>query len=224
MAVREQSLKDIGLEYLIKNGDWYHDLMSWQMTGMLIGGIFFGVFGDRMGRLATLFGSILLYSIANIANSFIDSFWPYAIWRFIAGLGLAGELGGCISLVSEILSKECRGYGTTLVATIGVSGAVIGGILAEVVSWRTNYIIGGCLGLCLLIMRISVKESGMFHNARATDDQHGQIARGNFFALFTSKERFIKYMQCILIGLPTWFMIGILVSRASSQFGPELNI
>jgi MFS family permease len=106
MAVREQSLRDIGLEHLIKNGDWYHDLMSWQMTGMLLGGILFGIFGDRMGRLATLFGSILLYSVANIANSFVDNFAPYAIWRFIAGIGLAGELGGCISLVSETLSRE----------------------------------------------------------------------------------------------------------------------
>ena len=139
MNVREQSLKDIGLEYIIKNGDWYHDLMSWQMTGMLLGGIFFGIFGDRMGRKATLFGSILLYSIANIANSFIDSFFPYAMWRFIAGVGLAGELGGCIALVTETLSAERRGYGTAVVATIGVFGAVVGGLLAEVVTWRINY-------------------------------------------------------------------------------------
>jgi MFS family permease len=113
--------------------------MSWQMTGMIIGGVVFGVFGDRMGRLTTLFGSILIYSIANIANSFVYSFWSYAIWRFIAGFGLSGELGGCISLVSETLSKERRGYGTALVTTIGVFGAVIGGIMAEAVTWRTNY-------------------------------------------------------------------------------------
>lgn len=169
MAIREQSLRDLGLEDLIKNGDWYHDLMSWQMFGMLIGGIVFGIFGDRMGRLTTLFGSILLYSIANLANSFVDTFVPYAIWRFVAGFGLAGELGGCISLVSETLSKERRGYGTTLVATIGVFGAVVGGLLAEVVSWRTNLRIGGGLGLCLLIMRVSVRESGMYNRAKEQD-------------------------------------------------------
>ncbi len=166
MAVREQSLRDLGLEHLIKGGDWYHDLMSWQMTGMLIGGILFGIFGDKMGRLATLFGSILLYSIANLANSFINSFSAYAIWRFIAGVGLAGELGGCISLVSETLSKERRGYGTALVATVGVFGAVVGAILAEIVTWRTNYRIGGGLGLALLAMRIGVRESGMYNNAK----------------------------------------------------------
>jgi MFS family permease len=109
------------------------------MTGMLIGGVVFGIFGDRMGRLSTLFGSILIYSVANIANSFVESFWAYAIWRFIAGFGLSGELGGCISLVSETLSKERRGYGTAMVTTIGIFGAVIGGIMAELVSWRANY-------------------------------------------------------------------------------------
>jgi MFS transporter, putative metabolite:H+ symporter len=166
MAVREQSLRDLGLEHLIKGGDWYHDLMSWQMTGMLIGGIMFGIFGDRMGRLASLFGSILLYSIANLANSFIESFGAYAVWRFIAGVGLAGELGGCISLVTETLSKERRGYGTAFVATIGLFGAVVGGILAEIVTWRTNYRIGGGLGLALLAMRIGVRESGMYNNAK----------------------------------------------------------
>ena len=169
MNVREQSLKDIGLEYIIKNGDWYHDLMSWQMTGMLIGGIFFGILGDKIGRKQTLFGSILLYSIANFANSYIDNFVSYAIWRFIAGVGLAGELGGCISLVSETLSKDRRGYGTALVATIGVFGAVVGGILAEIVTWRTNYRIGGGMGICLLIMRSNVKESHIFETAKESD-------------------------------------------------------
>ena len=161
---------------------------------------------------------------SNLANSFIESFGAYAVWRFIAGVGLAGELGGCISLVSEILSKERRGYGTALVATIGVFGAVVGGILAEVVTWRTNYRIGGGLGLALLAMRIGVRESGMYKNARDQDNMEGSVSRGNFFALFTDKERFIKYMQCILIGLPLWYIVGILVQRASSIFAPFLNI
>jgi MFS family permease len=139
LNVREASLRDLGLGHLVKGGEWYQDLMSWQMTGMIIGGVVFGIFGDRLGRLTTLFGSILIYSVANIANSFVDSFAAYAIWRFIAGFGLSGELGGSIALVSETLSKERRGYGTALVTTIGIFGAVIGGMMAEVVSWRTNY-------------------------------------------------------------------------------------
>ncbi len=212
MNVREQSLNELGLGYIIKNGDWYHDLLSWQMTGMLLGGIFFGIFGDRMGRKATLFGSILLYSIANLANSFVDSFAPYAFWRFIAGVGLAGELGGCIALVTETLSAERRGYGTAAVATIGLFGAVVGGLLAEVVTWRTNYRIGGGMGLCLLILRSGVKESKMFTKAKESEYLNDfSVKRGNFFALFNNIDRFIRYLYCIMIGMPTWFMVGILV-------------
>ena len=131
MTVREKSLNGLGLGHLITGAPWYQDLLSWQMAGMLIGGILFGILGDRMGRLTTLFGSILLYSVANIANGFVDSFGAYAAWRFIAGLGLAGELGGCIALVSESLSKERRGYGTAVVATVGVFGAVVAGYMAD---------------------------------------------------------------------------------------------
>jgi len=223
MTVREQSLRDLGLGHLIKGGQWYHDLMSWQMAGMLLGGIFFGILGDKMGRLATLFGSILLYSVANIANGFVDTFEAYAAWRFIAGIGLAGELGGCIALVSESLSKERRGYGTALVATVGVFGAVVAGLMAEVVTWRTNFFIGGGLGLALLAMRVGVSESGMFNQAKA-EQATGAVARGNFFALFTSRDRFARYARCILIGLPTWFMIGILVQRAGSHFAPAMGV
>ena len=224
MNVREQSLRDLGLGDLIKGGSWYHDLMSWQMSGMIIGGVVFGIFGDRMGRMTTLFGSILIYSIANIANSFVSTFAGYAFWRFIAGFGLSGELGGCISLVSETLSKERRGYGTALVTTIGILGAVGGGLMAEAVSWRANYQIGGAMGLLLLIMRIGVNESGMYKAAKAADSNENSIARGNFLALFTDRTRFVKYLRCIFIGLPTWFMIGILVQRTTSHFGPAMNI
>ncbi len=157
------------------------------MTGMLIGGITFGVFGDKFGRMTTLFGSILTYSVANIANSFVDNFWPYAFWRFVAGFGLSGELGCCLSLVSESLSKERRGYGTTLVSMVGLVGAVVGGLLAEIVSWRTNLFIGGILGLLLLIMRVVVKESGMFERAKQLDGSEGSISRGNFLSLFTDR-------------------------------------
>jgi MFS family permease len=209
------------------------------MAGMLLGGILFGILGDRMGRLTTLFGSILLYSVANIANGLVHSFEAYAAWRFIAGLGLAGELGGCIALVSETLSKERRGYGTALVATVGVFGAVVAGYMADhvgdigrvvgglfgapVEGWRMSYFIGGGLGLMLLALRVGVRESGMYHQAR-DHAAEGSVARGNFFALFSNRDRFLRYLRCILIGLPTWFMIGILVQRASTVFAPANGI
>ena len=239
MTIRMDSLTSLGLGHLISGAAWYQDLLSWQMMGMLLGGILFGILGDRMGRLTTLFGSILLYSVANIANGMVHSFEAYATWRFIAGLGLAGELGGCIALVSETLSKERRGYGTALVATIGVFGAVVAGYMAEhvgeigkvvggflgapVEGWRMSYFIGGGLGLMLLALRVGVRESGMYHQAKEHAEV-GSVARGNFFALFSSGERFLRYARCILIGLPTWYMIGILVQRASTVFAPASGV
>ena len=223
MTVRDQSLRELGLEHLIKGGAWYQDLMSWQMAGMLLGGILFGVLGDRLGRLATLFGSILLYSVANLANAYVHTLETYAALRFIAGIGLAGELGGCIALVSETLSRERRGYGTALVAAVGVMGAVTAGTMAEVVHWRTNYIIGGVLGLSLLVLRIGVRESALFHKAR-DNGESGTVSRGNFFALFNQRDRLLRYLCCVGIGLPTWYTLGILVQRASSHFAPAFHI
>ena len=187
-------------------------LLNCQMAGMLVGGVAWGILGDRIGRIQLLFGSILLYSVANIANGFVGSIESYAVWRFIAGVGLAGELGGSITLVSEVLSKELRGYGTAIVATIGTMGAVVGGLVADMVDWRTAYFIGGGLGLALLFLRMSVAESGMFSAVK----QSG-VKRGSFLSLFTDGERFRKYLRCILIGVPTWYVIGILVT-----FSPEL--
>ena len=186
------------------------------MIGMLIGGIFFGILGDRMGRVALLFGSILLYSVANIANGFVHtSIEAYGVWRFIAGFGLAGELGGGITLVTEILPKHLRGYGTTIISTVGVFGAVIGGMVAQQVNWHTAYFIGGGLGLVLLVLRLSVAESGMFKQLR-TGQSH--VSRGNFFMLFTNWTRFMKYLRCILVGLPLWCIVGVLVA-----FSPEIS-
>jgi MFS family permease len=217
--VRRASLQDLGFsgDQILTQG--IH-LLNLQMLGMLVGGIIFGILGDRLGRVVLLFSSIFLYSLANIANGFVHSVETYAVWRFIAGVGLAGELGGGITLVSEILSKEARGYGTMIVATVGVFGAVVGGLVAGLVHWRHAYFIGGGLGLILLILRMSVAESGMFKQLRTNSTQ---VARGNFLSLFTNWKRLAKYLRCILIGLPLWFVIGILVTF-SPEFAKALKI
>jgi len=216
--VRRASLMEMGFvgDQLISRGIF---LLNCQMVGMLVGGIIFGILGDRLGRVSLLFGSILLYSAANIANGFVHSVEAYAAWRFIAGVGLAGELGGSITLVSEVLSKEARGYGTMIVATVGVLGAVAGGLVADLVNWRTAYFIGGGLGLALLALRVSVVESGMFKQMNART----KVSRGNFFALFASWARVGKYLRCIFIGLPSWFVVGVLVSF-SPEFAKALHI
>jgi MFS family permease len=220
MAVKKESLAAF---HVVGDPAPLADPLNWRMFGMLLGGLFFGVLADRMGRLTTLFGSILLYSLANIANGFATSLEFYSACRFVAGLGLAGELGGCIALVSEVLPKERRGYGTALVAAVGGFGAVVAGAVAEYVTWQTNYFIGGALGLCLLFARVSVKESGMYQHAKESAGA-GDVARGNFFALFTDAGRFRRYLRCILIGLPTWFMIGILVSKSESVFAKASGV
>jgi putative MFS transporter len=222
--VRTTSLKELGFsgDELTSHGI---RLLNLQMIGMLVGGIAFGVLGDRLGRVTVLFSSILLYSVANIANGFVHTIGAYEAWRFVAGVGLAGELGGSIALVSEVLSKEMRGYGTTLVATVGVFGAVVAALVAGWVDWRTAYFIGGGLGLALLALRLGVAESGMFRQLKtgATANATASVARGNFFALFTNAARFKKYARCILIGLPSWFVIGVLVTLAP-EFARALGV
>jgi MFS family permease len=214
--VRIQSLTDLGFqgEDLIKNGVF---LLNMQMAGMLLGGIFWGIYGDKKGRLSVLFGSIFLYSAANIANAFVTSIDAYALLRLLAGIGLAGELGAAVTLISEILPKELRGYGTAIVATIGVSGAIAAAIIGELFPWQTAYIIGGVLGIIILIMRIKMFESGMYKSIQSSN-----VSKGNFFKLFTSKERFLKYLNCILIGLPIWFVVGVLITF-SPEFGKVLG-
>ncbi len=210
--VRVESLKDLGLSNAqVKSAGEY--IISVQMIGLLIGGIIWGVMGDKRGRLSVLFGSIILYSIANIVNGFVQTPNQYAITRFFAGIGLAGELGAGITLVSELVSKEKRGLSTSLVAGIGLTGAVAAYFISLNFNWRICYFIGGGLGFCLLLLRISVFESGMFNKLKQQS-----VQRGNFFMFFTNKLRFKKYMLAILIGLPTWYVIGILVAF-SNDFG-----
>lgn len=192
-------------------------IINWQMMGLLIGGIIWGVLGDKKGRLSVLFGSIILYSIANFITGYVQTVDQYAMCRFVAGLGLAGELGAGITLVTELLPKEKRGIGTSLVAGIGLSGAIVAYFTFKFSGndWRFCYKMGGVLGVMLLILRVKVAESGMFKNLRQQ-----KVQRGNFFMFFTNKKRFIKYILAIAIGLPTWFVIGILINQ-SDKFGKE---
>jgi MFS family permease len=188
------------------------------MIGMLLGGIFWGMLGDKRGRLFPLFGSIALYSVANICNAFVHTTDAYMIWRFIAGFGLAGELGAAVTLVSEILPRDLRGYGTTIVAAVGIFGTVAATLVGKYLPWRTGYLVGGGLGLILLMLRIGIRESAMFKDMHQTT-----VVRGNFFSLFTSRERLGRYLRCILIGLPTWFVVGILINL-SPEFAPKLGV
>ncbi|MFY7788822.1 MAG: MFS transporter [Thermoflexibacteraceae bacterium] len=216
--VRIQSLKGIGITDKQELLDKGLLLLDMQMLGMLVGGILWGVLGDKKGRLSVLFGSIFLYSLANIANGMVENVTTYAIWRFIAGVGLAGELGAGITLVAEVLPKEKRGYGTMIVATVGLTGALAAGFIAQHFDWRTCYFIGGGLGMALLALRIGVHESGMFGAVKAH-----KVNSGDFLALFTNRQRLFKYLRCVFVGLPTWFVIGILVSFAP-EFGEALGL
>ena len=209
--VRVQSLTSLGVaaDQLMNVGVY---LINAQMIGMLIGGVIWGIMGDKRGRLTVLFGSILVYSLANIANAYVQDIQTYAIIRFIAGVGLAGELGAGITLVSESMSKEKRGYGTMIVASIGLMGAVFAAFITDHFEWRTAYLIGGVLGFLLLLMRVSVTESTMFKSAKK--EAH-QLA--DFKLLFNNRSRFLNYLNCILIGLPVWFVVGILIT-----FSPEI--
>jgi putative MFS transporter len=215
--IRKPSLASLGLNpaEVLSKGEL---LISIQMIGMVIGGIIFGILGDKKGRLKVLFGSILLYSIANILNGMVVTLNQYIILRFIAGVGLAGELGAGITLVSELLPKEKRSTAAGFIAGFGLFGVVAASMISKMVDWRACYYVGGALGLILLLMRIQVQESTLFKEV-----QQGATTKGNFLMFFNDRKRFAKYMQCILIGLPVWYIIGILVTF-SDQFGKAMGI
>jgi MFS family permease len=217
--VREPSLQGLGVD--LSNAaaviSASTKIINWQMVGLLIGGILWGVMGDKRGRLSVLFGSILLYSVANFITGFVTTIDQYAWARFAAGVGLAGELGAGITLVSELLPKEKRGLGTSMVAGVGLFGAVFAYFTYDFTQdWRLCYKIGGGLGIGLLLLRIGVAESGMFHQVKESN-----VSRGNVFMFFTKSSRLRKYLLAILIGLPTWYVIGILVNL-SNRFAGNL--
>jgi putative MFS transporter len=214
--VRVKSLRDIGVaEDQMRHVGEY--IINMQMGGLLLGGILWGILGDKYGRIKVLFGSILLYSLANIANGFVQEVHSYAIIRLIAGIGLAGELGAGITLVSETMSKEKRGYGTMIVAVVGLFGAVAARQVSHHYDWRNAYIVGGCLGFVLLFLRVGTFESGLYKHAASSN-----VSKGNFKMLFTDKQRFRKYLHCIMIGIPLWFVVGILITQ-SPEFGKALG-
>lgn len=194
-------------------------LLNMQMFGMLLGGVFWGILGDKRGRLSILFGSIFLYSLANVLNAFVTDISQYALLRFIAGIGLAGELGAGITLVAESLPKELRGYGTMIVASVGVTGALLANFVAKYYDWQVAFALGGILGFALLFLRVKVMESSLF-GALQNRIEHKKI---NFFALFSKKERFFRYLYCLMIGFPTWFVVGILVSFAK-EFAEVMHV
>lgn len=215
--IRQDSLASLGLK-----GDAGVnaglDIMSLQMYGLLIGGICWGMMGDKKGRLSVLFGSILLYSLANAANGLVQDLFQYKVCRFIAGLGLAGELGAGITLVSELISKEKRGIATSLVAGIGLSGAIVAYFISRMFDWRVCFYIGGALGIMLLFLQVRVFESGMYSTLK-----NSKVQKGNFLMFFNNGKRFKKYLLAILIGLPTWYVIGLLI-QVSDKFGKEFHL
>ncbi len=211
--VRVPSLKSLGTapEDLMHVG---MNLMDLQMMGLLLGGLLWGILGDKRGRVSVLFGSIFLYSLANLANAFVQDTTTYGALRFIGGIGLAGELGAAITLVSEVMTKETRGYGTAIVAGIGILGAVFAALVGDFFDWRTAYAVGGVMGFGLLALRVKTLDSQVFQLSRA---QSG-VRHGDFFLLFKSGERLKRYLACILVGLPIWYVMGLLIT-----FSPELS-
>ena len=207
-VVRVASLRDLGVPAGEQLGTGL-TLLSIQNAGLMLGGILFGIYGDRSGRRSVLFGSILLYSVANLANAAVQSVPAYAALRFVAGLGLAGELGAGVTLVSELMPTRRRGYGTAIIASVGLAGGLVAPWVGTALPWRTAYVVGGLAGLVLLVLRLAVHESPLF---RAL--QKSSVPRGNLLMLFRSRERLWRYARAFLSGLPIWYAIGILVSLA----------
>ena len=193
-------------------------LFDVQMVGLLIGGIFFGILGDKKGRLSVLFGSIILYSVCNIMNGFINDIYSYSALRFLAGVGLAGELGVGVTIVAETMPQKIRGYGTSILAATGVLGAVVAGLVGDVFYWRTAFFVGGGLGLLLLLLRVGTYESDMFLEASKS-----KIERGNILKLIRNPRSRKIYFYSLLVGIPVFFVVTILMQMAPS-LATELNI
>ena len=215
--IRKQSLAALGCtpDQVLTQGEW---LISIQMTGLLVGGVAWGVFGDKYGRVKVLFGSILLYSLANLANAFVQDTTQYAVLRFVAGLGLAGELGAGVTLVMEILPKEKRGVAAAFVSGLGILGAVAAFFISRVIDWRACYLAGGVMGMLLLSLRVRIMESSLYDSVSGK-----QVRRGDYRMFFNDRQRFIRYFRLVLMGIPAWFIIGVMVSFAD-KFAEAMGI
>ncbi len=211
-VVRVPSLTDLGVpqDQLLPVGV---SILNWQLIGLLIGGIIWGIMGDKKGRLSVLFGSILMYSLANLANGLVQTVPQYQALRFIAGIGLAGELGAGITLVAELLPQRLRSYGAVIVSTMGVLGGILAFLVADIFEWRSSYFVGGVMGLVLLVLRIRVFESGLFIKLKEK-----KVARGDLMMILTNGKRLSKYIMGILVGIPMWFVVGVLMT-----FSPEFG-
>jgi len=216
--VRVASLKELGLDG-VQITNYGAMILNMQMAGMLLGGILWGILGDKKGRLSVLFASIAIYSIANILNGFVTNVEQYALLRFLAGIGLAGELGAGVTLTLELLPKESRGYGVMMIAGLGVTGAIAANVISKVFDWRSAYIIGGVLGFVLFVLRVKMSESAMFTSIANSHT----ASKGDFLSLFKDKYKLSKYLKSIASGLPLWFSVGILVMFAP-EFGSALGV
>lgn len=210
-VVRTKSLLAVGVPEaeLMSKGIW---LLNIQMIGMLIGGFLWGILGDKRGRLSVLFGSIVLYSLATFANGFVTSYWMYLVLRFLAGVGLAGELGAGITLVSEQMPQKWRGIGPSIIGSFGMLGAIMGAYIGGKYSWESTYIIGGAIGFALLILRLGVLESGMYEQIKKST-----VARGDLSIIFKNKVKLKKYVSIFLLGFPAWYINGVIMT-----FTPEI--
>ena len=229
----QQIMSNASPEQIASTGKF---LFNMQMLGMLLGGLLWGILGDKKGRLKVLFGSIILYSIANLANAFVTDIPSYAVIRIIAGIGLAGELGAGITLISEIMTKESRGYGTMIIVTFGALGAVAASLVGanglgitqffrdftglSLQNWQVAYIVGGLMGLFLLLLRLGTIESSFFIKGKS--EIH--VKKGDLKLIFFQRENLIKYIHCILIGIPIWYIVGLLIMNSKDNFGPWLGI
>ena len=229
----QQIMSNASPEQIASTGKF---LFNMQMLGMLLGGLLWGILGDKKGRLKVLFGSIILYSIANLANAFVTDIPSYAVIRIIAGIGLAGELGAGITLISEIMTKESRGYGTMIIVTFGALGAVAASLVGanglgitqffrdftglSLQNWQVAYIVGGLMGLFLLLLRLGTIESSFFIKGKSEN----HVKKGDLKLIFFQRENLIKYIHCILIGIPIWYIVGLLIMNSKDNFGPWLGI
>lgn len=218
--VRVRSLHDLHVPDGDANRDIGINILNIQMAGLLLGGFLWGILGDKFGRLSVLFGSILLYSVANIANAFVQTVPQYEALRFITGLGLAGELGVGVTLASELLPKHIRGLGTTFISTVGVLGATVAVLVSAYLGWREAFIVGGVMGLALLVLRISMRESGLY---RAMAQRKEKVSRGNILMLLRKPDLLRRYLSVIAIGAPIWGVIGLFIAL-TPEFAKDLGL